>query len=37
MDFVIIAGFMVLYYIVKGIIKWCCNLMETNTYEAGVY
>ncbi|ERM92068.1 hypothetical protein M2349_000353 [Caldanaerobacter subterraneus subsp. tengcongensis MB4] len=37
MDFIILAGFATLYSIVKGIVKWCRNLLEANTYETEVY
>ncbi len=37
MDFIILLGFVTLYYVVKGIIKWCCDLVEANSYEVGVY
>jgi len=37
MDFIILAGFAILYYTVKGIVKWCRNLLESTSYEAEVY
>lgn len=37
MDFIVLAGFGILYSIAKGIVKWCRNLVEANTYETEVY